>query len=378
MKKTKTIIAFAFVMCSLVSCSSSDEIEETTNNSSAQNAIKVAYLDVNGGITNSGDVQNQVLCFDSETQYNEFVQKVEELSKEDKAKIFSDLGFTNLVKIANIADVELDSLSDNSQNEADFRNQYKKYVNKYSEALITNKYDSLDLTLYVPASNNENVDPYIVGAKKAVIINGVTRKIDFTDDMNSSDKLLFGNKTGVREVPITRGYEPSELANYPLHKGVNSVNNWMEYSTKLVVQTEIKKDGIFQVHIGVQKATWYGSKRASRPIFFAWEHIEGFNVNPGISSNNGYLVSTCRMVDGYVSPYYGVTNDKYSKKNIYCAVGNEEFPFGKIQNMNNYYISGILYVWVMDRGESYDMSDYWSFNFKDYPCAKVFLDYCRR
>ena len=143
MKKTKTIIAFAFVMCSLVSCSSSDEIEETTNNSSAQNAIKVAYLDVNGGITNSGDVQNQVLCFDSETQYNEFVQKVEDLSKEDKAKIFSDLGFTNLVKIANIADVELDSLSDNSQNEADFRNQYKKYVNKYINKFL--QYENLSV-----------------------------------------------------------------------------------------------------------------------------------------------------------------------------------------------------------------------------------------
>ena len=195
MKKSNTIIAFACVLSSLVSCSSSDEIEEMTINSNVQNAVQVAYIDVNDGITDSGNVLDQVLCFASETQYNEFVQKIENLSKEDKAKIFSDLGFTNLVSLANVADVELDSISDNSQDEADFRSQYKEYVNKYSEVLTTNKYDSLDLTLYVPGSINENVDPYIVGAQKKVVINGVARKIVFTDDMNSSEEMIVLNFT---------------------------------------------------------------------------------------------------------------------------------------------------------------------------------------
>ena len=191
-------------------------------------------------------------------------------------------------------------------------------------------------------------------------------------------KLLFGSKAKVLELPelpeiaITRG-GPSNIAGYAYRKGVNSVNDWMEYATKLVVQTEIRKKQIFQVHIGVQKATWYGSKRVSRPIFFAWENIEGFTVDPGISSNNSFLQSIWRY--NRPTSYYGVTNHNSRKNGKYCVVGNEEFPFGDIENENDFDISGNLYVWVMARGEGLDMADYVNLNFYDYPCAKVILDY---
>lgn len=151
MKKSKVITSFVCVLCSLFSCSS-DDIENISNNSGNEEIIKVAYIDDNGNITNSGEVKNQVLCFASEAKYNEFVNKLKNLSNEEKAHTIKKLGFTNLNELAKIADTELDSIGENSNNEAEFRTKYNSYLNKYAEVFVTNKYDSLDLSLYIPAS----------------------------------------------------------------------------------------------------------------------------------------------------------------------------------------------------------------------------------
>ena len=390
MKELKFVTAFACALCSLVSCSS-DDMEDVSKTSSGIETVKVAYIDANGNITNSGEVQNQVLCFESEAKYNDFVQKLKGLSDEDKEKTFNDLGFTNLIELAKIADRELDSISENSSNEAEFRSRYKCYVSKYAESLTTNSFDSLDLTLYVPASFDEKVDPYLVGVNKMIVINGNVHKIKFKSEMNSVDKKLFGDNmesndymtsdVGRKKAPVN--YKISQVAGNVAFWGTNSFKGWIGRNDrgeiKLIVHTDVLKDGEVQVHFGAQVSTWYGSKRISIPMFVAVEDIKGFEFNPGISSNNSYMISMA-YVDPFTldnSCYYGITTNKLMKKKEFCLVGNEEHPIGCVENKWSYHVTGNIYVWArMDFNVKFD-GYYHRSNFYGAPCVRVALDHSK-
>ena len=401
MKKSNVITAFACVLCSLVSCSS-DDTENFSNDSGNSESIKVAYIDANGNITNSGDTNNQVLCFSSEAKYNDFVQKVKQLPNEEKMDVFNNLGFTNLKKIEAIADKELDSIGENCSNEAEFRSKYTRYVNKYAASLEINKFDSSDLSLYVPASSDEDVDPYIVGANKTVVINGQVRKINFKSEMNTAAKRLYGSKSStsqVVDVNMEQNGRKRISSNLIKATGTNGVIKWVTSSIKIITDfhvESIKDPGIDvnsgrifgyvgYLYFGAQKSMWYGSKRTSRPMFFKLESLNGCGFAsgyPSYSDKGSYIVplkykaANSRFPMG---PYYGLTCTNHEKKGEFCDIGTESFPIGYVQpigevstNNATYKVTGTYYAWIMVHGERPTQDD--MIDLDNYPCVKVNID----
>jgi hypothetical protein len=395
MKKSKVITSFVCVLCSLFSCSS-DDIENISNNSGNEEIIKVAYIDDNGNITNSGEVKNQVLCFASEAKYNEFVNNLKNLSNENKENTFKELGFTNLKEIVKIADAELDSIGETSNSETEFRNKYNSYVSKYANVLTTNKYDSLDLSLYVPTSADEEVDPYIVGASKTIVINGNARKINFHNDMNSKDKKMYGTKDNVQVLSpeingndntlITRSDDrlPWSIPYMPWNikgEGKNGINSpWLDCGIKVIFSCNVIRiapaAGIVEFHFGAQKKMWYGSKRTNREIYFMPINISGFNINTGTqttSNKNSYIIKANNNSD-----LYGLTCKSCEKDRKFCNIGSEEFPVGYLNTTPglggvSYKISGAIVIWIMCHGEKYTYNNV-TLNTREYPSVVCYLD----
>ena len=379
MKKSKVITSFVCVLCSLFSCSS-DDIENISNNSSNEEIIKVAYIDDNGNITNSGEVKNQVLCFDSEANYNEFIKKLKNLSNEEKAHTFKKLGFTNLNELAKIADTELDSIGENSNNEAEFRTKYNSYLNKYAEVFVTNKYDSLDLSLYIPASSDEDIDPYIVSASKTIVINGNARKISFLNEMNSVDERMYGTQKDVQIHPL----EINENRNASTTRsvvgtGTNGVIcSKLDCGMKVIFSCEVLIEGTVQFHFGAQKKMWYGWTRTNREFYFApSDNISGFFIGQGLatlSNKNSYLIKLGKH------NFYGLTCNSCGGKK-FCNIGSEEFPVGRIQgtpvngnsNILHYNMQGSITIWMMCHGEKFSYEEACrnieNGFFAEYPCV---------
>ena len=403
MKKSKVITSFVCVLCSLFSCSS-DDIENISNNSGNEEIIKVAYIDDNGNITNSGEVKNQVLCFASEAKYNEFVNNLKNLSNENKENTFKELGFTNLKEIVKIADAELDSIGETSNSETEFRNKYNSYVSKYANVLTTNKYDSLDLSLYVPTSADEEVDPYIVGASKTIVINGNARKINFHNDMNSKDKKMYGTKDNVQvlspetngneNTPITRNISPYPWDNnigWNVKKtGENGVKSpWLDNGIKVIFACNVIRIapavGIVEFHFGAQKKMWYGSKRTNREIFFSPVTISGFKINTGTqttSNKDSYIIKATDYYEPYTQkqpyPLYGFTCKNCNKNRKFCDIGSEEFPVGVVEptpgyTAFHYDISGAIAIWIMCHGEKHTYDNINEFS-QFYPCVVCFIN----
>lgn len=388
MKKIKIITSFACALCSLFSCSS-DDIEIVSNDLCNTKNIKVAYIDANGKISNNGKVTNQVLCFESEAEYNEFVNKLKTLSNEDKENTFNRLGFTNLKELVKIADAELDSIGENSNNETEFRHNYNIYVSKYANTLTTNKYDSLDLSLYVPTSADEEVHPYIVGASKTIIINGNAKKINFQNDMNSADKKMYGTKDNIQVLSpneptsITRGDLPWSIPNKPWNIkafGENGVKSpWLDCGMKIIFQCNVirtgRESGIVEFHFGAQKKMWYGSKRTNREIYFQAFNLNGFNINTGTqttSNKDSYII----RIGNSQSSFFGLTCKNCEKNNKFCNIGSEEFPVGNLKVTGgfggvSYKISGTIVIWIMCHGEKFTYDEVYTKSmgdfFKDYP-----------
>ena len=397
MKKRNVITAFACVLCSLVSCSS-DDTENFLNDSAKSEVIKVAYIDANGNIINSGDINNQVLCFASEAEYNDFVQKVKQLPNEEKMNVFNNLGFTNLKKIEAIADKELDSIGENCSNEAEFRSKYTRYVNKYAASLEINKFDSSDLSLYVPASSDEEVDPYIVGANKTVVINGQVRKINFKSEMNTAAKRLYGSKSSTSQVvDVNMDQNGRKKINSSLIKatGTNGVIKWVTSSIKIITNFHIEKiknsnftgfDRKGYLYFGAQKSMWYGSKRTSRPMFFKLEKLNGCGFTYGYdtySDECSYIVPLkykATNIGNPNGPYYGLTCPNHNKKGEFCDIGSESFPIGSVSYSSTlaspflatYKVTGTYYAWIMVHGERPTQDN--MVDLDNYPCVKVNID----
>lgn len=115
------------------------------------------------------------LQFPSETGYQAFLEKLKAMSHQERIELTNNLGLTSLQEIANIADIELETIGKEATSESDFRNKYEQYVEKYNGILISNPYDASDLSLYVP--DGENLATYTINENGLIAIGNEIRKL---------------------------------------------------------------------------------------------------------------------------------------------------------------------------------------------------------
>ena len=343
MKNSNKLAFIASVCLFFASCTS----EDFNNTGSTSDAFDIAFVNSNGSITKSGDRQNQILTFSSEAQYNDFIRKISSLSKAERIDFFESIGFCNLLEISKEADKELDSIGNNSKNAEDFETQYSSYVKKYNDVLVSNKFDSSDLSLYIPSSENDDINPFIVGRRKQIAIEGQLRTISFSNDMNSTDKDLFAKEHTVIDADNvvnlkSRGAVPTPESEWPVNGFIEKRGSKKTVFSFYTSGTDVK------FHFGTQKKMWYGWKRDNnRHIFFRTKDLSGFKLNYSRLELQctGEPSKTMPGVTQYPSTYWFPSPNQQ-----FAYVSNNDYKFGDVNPLPSPVpyglIKGKFYIWT--------------------------------
>lgn len=230
---------------------------------------EIKLVDINKDYLSTRGTQNldgPIFSFKSQEVYENFLSELKGLSVLEKQKLVKRYGFVSLVEIANQADQELESIAAACKTEEDFRSEYQAYKNRYKEILVDNPVDSLDLSLYTPATDNEDL-LYLINGYHKIIINGKIVDVAVKEEMNEKDRKVFANneiQTINHQNLETRGVveDYSSESQWP-------VNGFIEImgSKKTIFDSEVSGNYI-SFHFGSQKKMWYGWKRDSDRCFY--------------------------------------------------------------------------------------------------------------
>lgn len=303
----KSFLFLTAIALAVISCQD-EESNLQVNTTSSLPKVQVVQITNQGEIIPIGDGKTRssiegetALQFASEADYQSALTEIGKLETKTKFAYIDSNNFVSLQDIAAKADEDLDEIGNTATNEADFRKKYAQYVEKYSEKLITNKYDSEDLTLYVPDSDNPST--YLINENQKVVIGNEVKSISLNNDMSVSDKAVF---TPRATAPNVYGFD-------------NNING---KKTNCTVTLEASS-GIF-VHVGCQKKMWYGYKRDdARDVIFQLNASPMYYTLPN-AGGAPYQLS-------YVQ-YHSFRND-----------GNITFATGGAKSS---ILQGVFYVWT--------------------------------
>jgi hypothetical protein len=167
-------------MLMIQSCSSDDVISESNAKGFQEKEIELVKIDgqkivrADSKADTRSDNGAYALSFSSQSAYDNIMKKLASMSQRERISFIESEGLTSLQEIAIQADEELEQIGENAQSEEEFREAYNSFVQKYKGVLITNPYDTDDLSLYVP--DGDNLMSYLVNSSKLLVVNGVESK----------------------------------------------------------------------------------------------------------------------------------------------------------------------------------------------------------
>ena len=306
----KKILFLATILLANISCQEEEintQIEPSVPQSKNLQIVQITnqgeIIPINGTTTRSSVEGELALRFISESDYQSTITEISHMTAKERLEYVDN--FISLQKLANEADMELDEIDAVATSEADFRKRYAQYVEKYSEKLITNKYDVEDLTLYVP--DGDKLSTYLINENKKVVIGNEVKEISLNNDMSSSEKAVFAADT---RAGATNRFDFKETVG----------------KKKTTGNIEIDSRAYINVHVGCQKKMWYGWKRDdNRDIY--------------------YQVAASPMAYRYIDPY---GQELYTNNIQYFAYhndGDKHVTVGSLQP-GGQYLSGTLRVWT--------------------------------
>lgn len=336
MRQKNILFVLLAMFVILVSCSDDEKMTMSMPSKELVKVISLPNSVVEGGTSSFEKEPVKVLSFDDNDKYMLFVNKLREMSHENRMRLFASLGFENLREIEEKADKELEIIGSSSANEDSFRKSYNRYKAKYAGILVNNDVDSTDLTLYIPSSQDEIIAPYIVGKVKKIIVNGKIIDVEFSTKMNLESELLYAKESLQKEVrpSMTRGtVEYNSEEEWPTNGFINVVGH-----KKTIFSCDIA-DGNVCFHFGAQKKMWYGWKRDNdRSFFFRTESMVGMTENrDNIVNKTPYRIPTY-----YFGLYF--QNNLYKTGDITVKMGEAiALPSPVIYR---YELKGKVFVWT--------------------------------
>lgn len=284
MRKNLLMIVCAILLLTISSCSSNDNIVDTTTGNQVSNPISVVKIE-NGAIVNvttratDSEMGKSALCFDSEKTFNEFKNKLASMSDNDKQALIAKYHVTNIHDVAMAADEELEEIGNSALSESDFRAKYAKYVSKYEGILVRNSIDTLDLTLYAP--DDENVETFIANEDGFYVIGDRVKKADVKFDL--SDIVKRESLNSVKQV--SRASDNSER--------LNSLD-FRPFSNKIIHFEAYVREQRVWVKMNAKKHMWYGWKNdPARQYFF--DSYLGYNFQYLEQGQYGQEIVTGRL-----------------------------------------------------------------------------------
>lgn len=347
---------FLFMVASyfLVGCTT-ESVDGFGKDNSLKDAVSVVYVKGAEDFCKTGDSTTQALSFKDFNSYEEFTRNIRTLSSAEREKVFKNLRFTNLETVMVNADTELDSLGSVSLSNEDFRTKYNMYKKKYKGVLVENKIDKSDLSLYVPTSNDEDLNPYIVGPKHLIFIEGKAHRVNFGEEMNSRDYALFKN------VEVFNIQSAQKAMSRATVSSISSESDWpvngfinVSGHQKLIFHCYIKDSKDVMLHFGAQKKMWYGWKRERhRNVFFRTRELRGLTLDYNVfeigSTGKRQPIPGLNPLPPYPETYYFPSPSSSSE---FAVISDNDFKFGKVNEQvgpviaESYGVSGYFYIWT--------------------------------
>lgn len=269
MRKVLLSMATALAIMSCQQEELSVNSDETPNYKSIQlvQIIDGTHIEsVNKPATESVDQGEQALRFDSESTYQSFLDRIKNMPSKERIALVQSYGLTSLQEIATIADKELDSIGTTASSETDFRTRYNNYKEKYEEVLISNKYTSEDLSLYVP--DGDNLATYVLGQNHSIVIGNKVTPVSLSNDMSKSEKAVYTPKAQTRA-------SANEASGKYVHNDAQ----------KTTYAVELRQNTMLNVHVGFQKKMWYGWKRDNARDAYYFLDASPFQYNYWLKPN---------------------------------------------------------------------------------------------
>lgn len=309
----KKLLFFATILLANISCQE-EEINTQASPSTLQpKKFQIVQVTTQGDIIPMNEVKTKSLTegetalqFAAEADYQAAIAELSNMDNKERLA-YTD-NFISLQELAVKADKELDEIGETANSEVDFREKYTQYVKKYSGKLLTNKYDSEDLTLYVPDGNN--LSTYLINENKKVVIGNKVKEISLNNDMSDSEKAVFAT---------------SAISNKAGGKNIHG-------KQKTTYGVTLQQNTMLNVHVGFQKKLWYGWKRDNHRDAYYY-----FEASP-------FQYSYWLKPDAKDAPLY--------QKNIACPdiyffenEGTVDYESGYIVGGSKV-LTGKLYVWT--------------------------------
>ena len=305
----------------MLSCQQEEFTVPETYTSTAEGIRLVEIIDGSHVVetqanTRSNTEKELALQFPSENSYQAFLENLKNKTHKERISYIQSMGLTSLQEIAEIADIELDSIGAIAISENDFRNKYNKYTEKYNGILINNQYDPLDLSLYVP--DGENLSTYTINANRHIVIGNDIKKISLMNDLSSQDKSLY----------VQPAAQLTDRAS-----GRAEVNG-----KKTIYEVKLMQNICLNVHIGFQKKMWYGWKRDNaRDAYYFLDISSPFQYTFWLTP------------EGEGAPTFQ-TNITCPDMYFFPTPGTTDYNTGFFLNHCNY-VKGNLYVWTDQTAE---------------------------
>lgn len=158
----------------IVSCSNEEEIVSQSNNNSSPE-VEVSRMSdwLPDTRSTSDDLADMpVLHFQNEQAYNQTIEKLSNMTKEDRDTYFEKLRFDGAYTLWNRADEELDQIFD-TEDTLRIEKLINDYKAKYGNIFSFNTIDTYDVTPYFTFTDNELS---LVGNIKGYVVVGNTLK----------------------------------------------------------------------------------------------------------------------------------------------------------------------------------------------------------
>lgn len=159
----------------------------------------------------------QVLQFKDEAVYTATLNKIKDMSVEEKSAYFKKLGFNGAYQILDNADNELDSIFDIEDRDV-FERELTSFKSKYNGILTFNTDDEYDASPYLQFTDEDmalvgNIQGYVVIGNKLVAPKLLEPTFD--KDNDSTDVVLTRAATG----PIQPGFKAFKNSSLTIKNG---------------------------------------------------------------------------------------------------------------------------------------------------------------
>lgn len=303
-------LIIAVIALLLVACDN-DELNslDSTKQGSAVSTAMVKDGEVVSTQTRTSENSGTVaLKFKDEASLASFKESLYNETDAEKRITLMSYGVRTLHDLAEQADDELERIGEESSSEEEFRNLYNEYKAKYDGQLVTNKYDSTDLTLYVP--DEDNVESYIANNEGVYVVGNTVVKANLKNDVSTSvirmSKAFMSNNN---KTPVNSSvFKPNKHEKVYLDVYMINIRMWVRMHCK--------------------KKMWYGWKNDPNRSYYLITRLN--NITYLAQGKYGQEVPTSPL------PMFIFDNHKNVKNGFNIILGK----------VNGGRIIGTIYAWT--------------------------------